>query len=101
MMSAIQKTVKALSGNLRRLQLSVALIALSFLCKAFLYVTLAFLFGLPIKTPVLPTDSTAPFVLDCDWCFFRISRANFALLAELFGGRLLSSRCLRCFAMFF
>jgi len=41
MTSPIQKTVKTLSGNLRRLQLSVALIALSFLCKALLYVTLA------------------------------------------------------------
>ena len=39
--SPIHKTVKTLSGNLRRLQLSVALVALSFFCKAFLYITLA------------------------------------------------------------
>ena len=73
MTSPIQKTVKTLSGNLRRLQLSVALIALSFLCKALLYVTLAFLFGLPINTPVLPTNSTSPFILDRDWCFLPFS----------------------------
>jgi ABC-type multidrug transport system fused ATPase/permease subunit len=73
MMSPIQKTVKTLSGNLRRLQLSVALIALSFLCKALLYVTLAFLFGLPMNTPDFPTNSTAQFVLDNDWCFLPFS----------------------------
>ena len=48
---ASQKTLKTLSGNLRRLQLSVALIALSFLCKALLYVLLAVLLGLPIEAP--------------------------------------------------
>jgi ABC-type multidrug transport system fused ATPase/permease subunit len=44
MKSPVQKTVKNLNGNLRRLQLSVALIALSFIFRALLYVLLAFWF---------------------------------------------------------
>jgi hypothetical protein len=67
---ASQKTVKTLSGNLQRLQLSVALIALSFLCKAFLYVLLAVLLGLPIEAPVFPSNFTAPFILDRFLCFY-------------------------------
>jgi hypothetical protein len=44
MRSPVQKTVKNLNSNLRRLQLSVALIALSFIFRALLYVLLAFYF---------------------------------------------------------
>jgi hypothetical protein len=56
MRSPVQKTVKNLNSNLRRLQLSVALIALSFIFRALLYVLLAFYFVSTSITSV-PTGS--------------------------------------------
>jgi hypothetical protein len=67
MTSPIQKTVKTLSGNLRRLQLSVALIALSFLCKALLYVTLAV--GYSAGDPPYNSTITYPSYIDRHLCF--------------------------------
>jgi Na+/proline symporter len=68
-MSPIQQTVKTLRGNLRRLQLSVALIALSFLFKVFLYVTLAV--GYISRDPAPPhnTTMTNPPYIDRHLCF--------------------------------
>ena len=66
-MSPIQQTVKTLRGNLRRLQLSVALIALSFLCKAFLYVTLAV--GYISRDPPYSSTITNPLYIDRHLCF--------------------------------
>ncbi len=67
MMSPIQKTVKTLSGNLRRLQLSVALIALTFLCKALLYATLAV--GYISSDPPYNSTITDPPYTDRHLCF--------------------------------
>jgi hypothetical protein len=68
-MSPIQQTVKTLRGNLRRLQLSVALIALSFLFKVFLYVTLAVGYISRDPTPPHNTTMTNPPYIDRFLCF--------------------------------
>ena len=68
----IQKTVKTLSGNLRRLQLSVALIALSLLLKAVLYSVLAA--GYNSDPDVLPSsNSDEPSYVDRHLCVFEYS----------------------------
>ena len=59
--------MKTLSGNLRRLQLSVALIALSFLCKALLYVTLTV--GYSAGDPPYNSTITYPSYIDRHLCF--------------------------------